>query len=113
MDHYHDRQDFDLFFHKQLARLQPSRMNKDGCILASRNTFEDNAHSTKNCDRILSGKVGIGKSTVRRHPPHLQQIGGTQENGTNHNKENGKISNGGKSFDFSIHQFFCKSLAHS
>ena len=27
----------------------------------------------------LSGTVGIGKSTGRRHPPHLQQIGGSQE----------------------------------
>ena len=47
-------------------------------------------------DQILSGNVGIGKPTGRRHPPHLQQIGSSQENGTDHNKENGKISNGGR-----------------
>ena len=29
MDHYQDREDFDLIFQKQLARLQPSSMNKD------------------------------------------------------------------------------------
>ena len=42
----------------------------------------DNDHSMKNCDHILSGKVGIkGKSTGRKHRLHLQQIGGSQENG--------------------------------
>ena len=49
-----------------------------------------------NCDQILSGKVGTRKSTGRRHHLHLQQIGDSQENGMNHNEENGKISNGGK-----------------
>ena len=31
-----------------------------------------------------------------RTPPHLQQIGGSQEIGAHPNKDNGKISNGGK-----------------
>ena len=31
-------------------------------------------------------------STGRMHPPHLQQIGGSYENGTNHNKETGNTS---------------------
>ena len=51
----------------------------------------------KSCDQILSGKVGIGRSTGRRHHLHLlQQIGGSQVNGMKHNGENGKISNGEK-----------------
>ena len=48
------------------------------------------------CDRILSGKVGFGLSSGRRHPLHLRQIDAIQENDTNHIKENGNISNGGK-----------------
>ena len=42
---------------------------------------------------LEGGKVGLGKSTGRKNPPHLQQIGGSQKNGTNHNKQNGKINN--------------------
>ena len=30
MDHYQDRRTFDLIFHEQFARLQPSNMKKDG-----------------------------------------------------------------------------------
>ena len=33
------------------------------------------SYSMDNCDQILNGKVGIGMSTGRTHPPHLQQIG--------------------------------------
>ena len=47
----------------------------------------------KHCDRILIGKVD---------PPHVQQIGGSQENDTNHNKEGGKISNGDKRGKYSL-----------
>ena len=50
----------------------------------------------KQCDQILSGKVGIGRSSGRRRRLHLQQNGGSLENGMNHNKENDKINNGGK-----------------
>ena len=54
-------------------------------------------------DQNLSGKVGIfRKSTGRKHHLHLQQIGGSQENGMNHNQENSKISNGGKSGQYSL-----------
>ena len=86
-------------FHKQVAHLELSNLNKDGC----RKTNEsDNDQSMKNCDQILSGKVGIGMSTGRRHHLHLQQIGGSQENGMNHNKENGKINNGGKKSKYNL-----------
>ena len=72
----------------------------------------------KNCDQILSGQVGIGigKSTGRRHHLHLQQIGGSQENGTNHNKENDKMSNCGTRGAYSLPDpstLLCKNLAHS
>ena len=53
----------------------------------------------KNCDQILSGKIGIGKPTRRRHL--LLQIGGNQEHGMNH-KKNGKVSNGGKIGKYSL-----------
>ena len=79
MDHDQDQRHVDMFFREQFARLE-----------------------RKKCDRILCGKVAIGMSTGRMHPPHLQQIGGSQENGTNHNKENGNISNGGKRGKYSL-----------
>ena len=63
VDHYQDQRHVDLIFHEQFARLQPSKMKKNGWTLTSRNTFEsDNAQSTTNCDRILSGRVGTGIS---------------------------------------------------
>ena len=56
-------------------------------------------------------------STGRRHHLHLQQIGCSQENGTNHSKKNCKISNCGKSGEhntvFLSHQPFYKNLAQS
>ena len=64
----------------------------------------------------LEWQVRVGKSIGRRHSSHLQQSGGYQENGTNHNKDNCKISNGGKCVDCSLlsnHHFFCKNLAHT
>ena len=54
-----------------------------------------------NCDQSSSGKVGVGKTTGRKHHLHPQQIGGSQENGMNHNK-NGKINSGGKSGKYSL-----------
>ena len=57
--------------------------------------------SMNNFDQSLSGKVGVGKTTGRRHHLHPQQIGGSQENGMNHNK-NGKISSGVKSGKYSL-----------
>ena len=57
----------------------------------------------KKCDQNLSGKVGIhGQNTGLKHHLHLQQIGGSEENGMNHIKKNGKISNGGKSDKYSL-----------
>ena len=76
----------EMVFHMQLAHWELSNANKEERIQKSRKTNEsDNDHSMKNCGQNLSGKDGIiGKSTGRRH--HLQQIGGSQENGKNHNK---------------------------
>ena len=62
----------------------------------------DNDHSMKHCDQILSGKVGIGKSAGRRHHLHLQQSGGIQESGTNHNKKNCNMSSGGRRGKYSF-----------
>ena len=50
----------------------------------------------KNCEQILSGKVGVGKSNGLRHHLRLQHIGGSQEYGMHHNKENGRINNVGE-----------------
>ena len=102
-------------FQHQLPHLQLSNVNKDGWILTSRKTNKsDNDLPMKNCYQILSDEVGIGKSTGRRHHLHFQQSGGVQENGTNNNKTNGKMNNGGtrvKTVSL-IHQPFCKGLAH-
>ena len=76
---------------RMLAVLERQEANED-----------DHDRSMKNCDQNLSGKVRIiRKSGGRRHHLHLQQIGGSQENGMNHNKKNGKISSGGKSGEYS------------
>ena len=67
-----------------------------------------------NCDQISVANLELEKSTGRRL--HLQQTGGSQENGTNHKKENGQISNDGTRGQYSLSDpsaFFCKILAHS
>ena len=84
-------------FSKSSSRMcsSPTSTRTGQSLHPPKKNVSDNDHSMKKCDQILSGKVGIGKSTGRRHHLHLQQIGGSQENGTNHNKENGMMSNGG------------------
>ena len=109
----------EMIFHQQHACLQFSNAKKEGRTPTSRKTNEnDNDHAMNKCDQNLSGKVGIvGKATGRRHHLHLQQIGSSQENGTNHSKKNCKISNCGKSGEhntvFQSHQPFYKNLAQS
>ena len=95
--------------HQQLKCLQKANEN-------------DNDHFDENCDQNLRGKVGIiGKSTGRRHHLHLQQ------SGLNHNKENGKIGNCGKSGKYNLSEpstlfarilhirrfFFFKNIAYT
>ena len=93
MDHYQGRSKIERIFHQQLAYLQLSNVRNDGWIFSSRKTNEsDRDHSMKNYDQILNGKAGIGTSTNHRRHLHLQQLGGSQENDTNHYKENGKIN---------------------
>ena len=94
---------FERIFHMQLAHLELSNANKEGSILKTRKKNQsDNDQTMKNCDQTMSSKTVIGMSTGRRHPLHLQQIGGIQENVMNHKKKNGKISNGGKSGEYSL-----------
>ena len=117
MDHCQDQRHVEMIVRERFARPQPPEKKKDGRILTSRNTFDsDNAHSATNCGRILGGGVAFGESAGRGYILVIfQQIGGSQENGTNHNQENGEISNGGKSGEYSLSDpsAFCKILAHS
>ena len=78
----------------------PTSTRKGGSSYTEKTNGSDNDHSMKNCDQILSGKVGNGKPTGRRHL--LLQIGGNQEHGMNHNKKNGKVSNGVKIGKYSL-----------
>ena len=71
-------------FPQQLTNLQLFNVNKDESFPIS---LIDSESGT-----IMNGKVGSGKSTGRMRPPHLPQIGGSYENDTNHNKENGNTS---------------------
>ena len=95
---------------RALAALQ-RQQGLENTYIPKKTNESDNDHPMKNCDQILDGKVAIGKSTGRRHHLHLQQIGGNRENGTSHNKMNGKMSTGGQSVDYSLFKFLCKNLA--
>ena len=86
---------------RMLANLERPKERENPYIRKANENDHD--HLMKRCDQNSSGKVGIfRKSTGRRHHLHLQQIGGSQENGMNHNQENSKISNGGKSGQYSL-----------
>ena len=60
--------------------------------------------SMKHCEQTLSGTATTGDPSDRRHHPHLQQSGGSQQNGTNHTKESGTTNNGGKSDGYRLCQ---------
>ena len=95
-----NRDDFPLAA-RTLAVLERQEGRENPTSLKATENEKD--HLMKNCDHNLSGKAGIiGKSAGRRHHLHLRQIGGSQENGMNHNEKNGKISNDGKSGKYSL-----------
>ena len=107
-----DREDF-----PQAARVRAAlqRQKRWVDLFIPKNERERQKLSLKNYDQILNGLVGIETTTNHRRHLHLQQRGGSQENGTNHNKENGKINNSGKSGEYSlslIRQFFFARILH-